>query len=437
MTEHAGSDDEMDQAATRDEATRTGADRDRAGLPEVGGDGGDGPFLAGGDDVGHSGGRAVRRRRGGCWIGALVVGVGALATAAAVGLALRAGGDALLRGPVGRLYLSLVESELAAPGGDPGEVAFTVEPGEPVRDIASRLAAIGLVRDADAFVALAQVSGADRRIQAGSHALSAAMTAAEVLDALAVARAAEVQVTLPEGWRAEEVADALATAGVVDRAAFLALVAAPDDTLEVPPVVAARGVPSLEGYLYPDTYRFAPASGAPAALRKLLATFAARVPADLNARSRAVGLASGHEAVILASIVQREGVRVAELPQIARVYLNRLASPPYILNADPTLQYALGFQSDPPPGTWWKRPLYDVDKQVDSPYNSYQRGGLPPGPIASPGLAAIEAVLAPADGPWMYFVASPACDGTHVFAETYDEHLTNVAAYVESGCGGR
>ena len=141
------------------------------------------------------------------------------------------------------------------------------------------------------------------------------------------------------------------------------------------------------------------------------------------------------EAITLASIVQREGVRGDELPQIARVYLNRLAEPPFILNADPTLQYALGFQSDPPPGTWWKRPLYDTDKQVVSPYNSYQLPGLPPGPIASPGLAAIEAVLAPADGPWMYFVASSACDGTHVFAVTYEEHLANVERYVAAGCG--
>lgn len=377
--------------------------------------------------------------RPGCrWpvVGLVVVLVGAAAAAAAFAV-LGARGDVLLRGPVGRLYLTLVESELAAPApGDDTPVAFRVERGEPVRDVAARLAAIGLVRDADAFVAQALISGADRRIQAGDHVLSAAMTAPEVLDALAVAAAAEVQVTLPEGLRAEEVADALAAAGVADRAALLALVAAPDATVRVPDVVAERGTPSLEGYLFPDTYRFAPGAGAAGALDKLLATFAARIPADLDARARAVGLASGHEAVILASIVQREGVRADELPKIARVYLNRLAEPPYILNADPTLQYAAGFQSDPPPGTWWKRPLYDVDKQVDSPYNSYLRPGLPPGPIASPGAAAVEAVLAPADGPWMYFVASAACDGRHTFAESYDAHLANVAAYVAAGCGG-
>jgi len=367
----------------------------------------------------------------------LVLGGGA-ATAA---LAVRAGrGGALLRGPVGQAMLRLAADDLAAPGSDPMALRFTVVAGEPVQDIASRMAAIGLVRDADAFVLLAKVTGGDRLIQAGDHELATNMTAAEVLEALAVAQGTDVSVTLPEGLRAEEAADVLSAAGIVDRAAFLALVADPTTAaagaVDTPAVVAARAGPSLEGYLYPDTYRFVPAAGAEAALSKLLATFAERVPADLDAGAKAVGLTDGHEAVILASIVQREGVLAAELPQIARVYLNRLAEPPYILNADPTLQYALGFQSDPLPGTWWKRPLYDTDKQVVSPYNTYQLPGLPPGPIASPGLAAIAAVLTPADGPWMYFVAGPACDGTHVFAVTYEEHLANVERYVAAGCGG-
>jgi UPF0755 protein len=94
----------------------------------------------------------------------------------------------------------------------------------------------------------------------------------------------------------------------------------------------------------------------------------------------------------------------------------------------------MGFQPDQ--GSWWKRPLLTVDLQIDSPYNSYKIGGLPPGPIASPGLASLRAVLDPADGPWQYFVANDqACDGSHVFAETYDEHLKNVATYQTGDCG--
>ena len=382
-------------------------------------------------------------RRGCGWrawalLAAVVVLGGGAATAS---LAVRAGrGGALMRGPVGQAMLRLSADDLAAPGSDPTVLTFTVVAGEPVQDIASRMAAIGLVRDADAFVLLAKVTGGDRLIQAGDHALATNMTAADVLEALATAQGTDVSVTLPEGLRAEEVADILSATGLVDRAAFLALAADPatavPGAVDVPGIVAARTGPSLEGYLYPDTYRFDPAAGAEAVLVKLLATFAERVPADLDARAKAVGLAGGHEAVILASIVQREGVKADELPRIARVYINRLAEPPYILNADPTLQYALGFQSDPLPGTWWKRPLYDTDKQVVSPYNSYQLPGLPPGPIASPGLAAITAVVAPADGPWMFFVASAACDGTHVFAVTYEEHLANVERYVAGGCGG-
>ncbi len=141
-----------------------------------------------------------------------------------------------------------------------------------------------------------------------------------------------------------------------------------------------------------------------------------------------------YEVVTLASIVERETSVAAERPMVARVYINRLAEPPYLLNADPTVQYGLGFQVET--GDWWKRPLTYDDLQSDSGYNSYLLPGLPPGPIASPGLAAIEAVLSPAEGDWMYFVANDrACDGTHVFAATYDEHLANVATYQTGGCG--
>ena len=131
----------------------------------------------------------------------------------------------------------------------------------------------------------------------------------------------------------------------------------------------------------------------------------------------------------------REAVLASERPRIARVFHNRLQTPPYLLNADPTLQYALGFQ--PEAQTWWKQPLSSFDLEIDSPYNTYVRPGLPPGPIASPGFDSLEAATRPADGDWQYFVADGrACDGSHLFAVTYDEHLTNVALARQGDCGG-
>jgi len=346
---------------------------------------------------------------------------------------------------------------LGAPGTSDEPVSIEVLPGEPIGAIADRLEQLGLILDARAFVALAHQQGSDRRIQAGAHALRPSMTAEEVLRELEVAEGDEVVLTLREGLRAEEVAERLAGAGLVRREAFLALVADPRGVM-LPPVVAARPEGrSLEGYLFPDTYRFAPDEGAEAVIGRLVATFADRAGGLLASSAVTDVLGAGDanlpggaahaplgpdgpalsidEVVALASIVERETALATERPMVARVYLNRLAAPPYLLNADPTIQYALGFQPEPAPGGWWKRPLSLDDLAIDSPYNSYTTAGLPPSPIASPGRAAIEAVLEPADGPWQYFVAdSVACDGSHVFAVTYEEHLANVARVGSSAC---
>lgn len=377
-------------------------------------------------------------------------------------------GSADLRDALRLRYETWILAQRASALGPPGTsiepVRVEVLPGEPIGALADRLEQFGLIRDARAFVALAHSQGRDRRIQAGTHALRANMSADEILAALEVAEGDEVTITLSEGLRAEEVAERLAGAGLVDRAAFLALVDEPSGIM-LPPIVAARPAGrSLEGYLFPDTYRFAPDAGAEAVLARLVETFAERVggllsaphapttPSDAAAGATAAAAAleggawfapdgpdgatlTSDEVVALASIVEREAALADERAMVARVYLNRLATAPYLLNADPTIQYALGFQSEPAPGTWWKQPLSYADLAMDSPYNSYTAAGLPPSPIASPGRAAIEAVLEPSAGAWQYFVAdSLACDGSHVFAETYAEHLANVARVGTGDC---
>jgi UPF0755 protein len=259
-----------------------------------------------------------------------------------------------------------------------------------------------------------------------------------VLEALMIAEADQIQLTMPEGLRAEEVADRLASAGVADREDFLALVneGYPERVADFPLVAARPEGASLEGYLFPDTYKLDAETDAAGVLERMLETFSARLPADAETAAAALDL-SLFEVVTLASIVERETPLPSERSMVARTYLNRLAEAPFILNADPTVQYALGFQPEQGEGgSWWKRPLLYEDLEVDSPYNSYTLPGLPPGPIASPGLASLEAVLAPAEGDWQYFVANDvACDGSHVFALDYDEHLANIARYQTGDCG--
>lgn len=279
---------------------------------------------------------------------------------------------------------------------------------------------------------LARVEGLDTGIQAGSHVLRSTMSAREVLEELQVAAGDAVTVTILEGLRAEEVAEILAAAGLGDEETLSALMAS-DHGGDRPLLSDRPAGTGLEGYLFPDTYQFEPDAEPVAVVDRLLDTFEARVAPELPGRGAAADL-SLFEVVTLASIVEREAVLQDERGMIARVFLNRLETPPYLLNADPTVQYALGFQPDA--DTWWKRPLYDVDLETESPYNTYQVPGLPPGPIASPGLASIRAVLDAPDGPWQYFVANDvACDGSHVFAETLDEHIANIAAYQTGECG--
>jgi UPF0755 protein len=380
-------------------------------------------------------GRPGRRRRR--WLfGVLLVGL-MLGCAAAAWLSSgRLSAVGLTELPLGsRLLAWTIEqqaAQLAAPSTDATPVAFEIGPGETLAQLAARLEAQRLIRSAAAFRLLARVRGVDRQIQAGDHVLRADMTAQEVLDELMIGTADSVTVTIPEGLRAEEVATLLAQRGVAGQAEFLAAVAGGSPRRAA---LAERPAGAgLEGYLFPDTYQFRLRAGAEPALETFLDTFEARVlPLVQGVGTGAPADLTLHEVITLASIVEREAALPEERGMIARVFLNRLAAPPFLLNADPTVQYAVGFQ--PEAGTWWKRPLLATDLQVDSPYNTYVTPGLPPGPIANPGRAAIEAVLRPADGPWQFFVANEqACDGSHVFAETFDQHLQNIATYQTGGC---
>ncbi len=282
----------------------------------------------------------------------------------------------------------------------------------------------GLITDAQLFRWLVRYRGVDAQLEAGEYQLSPDMTLDEIVDTLQYGRLRDVTVTIPEGKRAEEVAELLEAQGLVEGEVFLALVQSggfPYDFLFGRPDDAPS---SLEGFLFPETYRFPVDYDAEQILDLMLATFGERFSPEMRQLAAEKGMTI-YEVVTLASIVEREAVIPEERPIIASVYLNRLEQGMY-LQSDPTVQYALGYQEDA--GQWWKIPMsLEEDVQIDSPYNTYLYPGLPSGPICNPGLASLQAVLEPADTAYLFFFSR--FDGSHAFAETYEEHLRNQEQY--------
>ncbi len=325
------------------------------------------------------------------------------------------------------MYLQSQAELISTPASeDPSAVPFTVQMGENAVSISSRLLEQGVITDADIFRLFLRYNGLDSSLEAGDYELRRNMTMREVAGALQKANFEEVSLTIPEGWRAEQVAEMLTKENIMDGAAFLAFVRQ-GVGVEHPLLADRPAGASYEGYLFPDTYRL-PAKAKPQDLvQRMLENMAGKIPA--NAVELAAG--QGHtffEILTLASIVEREAVITEERPTIASVYLNRLNQGMY-LQADPTVQYAMGYQTDT--GQWWKTPVtLDEYSQVNSPYNTYLNPGLPPGPIASPGASAINATLQPAQTNYLFFMGCGG-EGAHLFATDFATHEGNVAA-----CGG-
>lgn len=328
------------------------------------------------------------------------------------------------------VYLRANEEKLARPAGtDRTPVLFTIEPGESVTSVARRLETAGLITDAELFRRYLRYHRLDVGMQAGQFRLAPSMTMMEIALRLQRGQVPGVLVTVPEGWRAGQIADALERSGVMNSQAFLREVeagAAAAAALGDYPFLADLPTgASLEGYLFPDTYELPEHATPEEVLRRMLDNFDQKVTPLLASTPHPDGL-NTHQVLTLASIVEREAVIPEERPLIAGVYLNRLRRG-MRLEADPTVQYAIGYQ--PATGQWWKTPIsLEEYAAVDSPYNTYLYPGLPPGPICNPGLDSIRAVLQPQESEFLYFVARG--DGTHVFARTFEEHARNVRRYL-------
>ncbi len=333
------------------------------------------------------------------------------------------------------LFLSMHQEELNQPvSDDPTPVTFVVELGETAAQVAARLEEEGLVVDGEVFRRFMGYHDLDVSLEAGFYSLRPNMTMHEIAEALQHGGDNTVTITIPEGWRAEQTAWLLGQQGVMRSDDFMAEVHTGQD--DYPWLADRPPGASLEGFLFPDTYELAAEATPATVVGLMLATYDARVAPEIEGRLAGktlfdLGLGTErpmtvYDVMILASIVEREAVVSEERPIIASVYYNRL-DPAHVeqtalrLSSDPTVQYAKGY--DPETGYWWNPMLPGEGLTVESPYNTFKVQGLPPGPICSPGLASILAVLNPAQTDYLYFHAIG--DGTHVFASTLEEHMQN------------
>ncbi|MGA9531823.1 MAG: endolytic transglycosylase MltG [Anaerolineales bacterium] len=372
------------------------------------------------------------KRRRSCRSALIAMLLVGLCLAAGVGVAAGALPDAVGRlGPVSpslrppeRAYLTasllLRSRELDQPANPAlGDLQIEVPMGASATDAVDQLHQAGLVDNSRLMVDYLRYRGLDRGIEAGLLYLSGRMTLREIALALQSASPNETMLTIPEGWRAAQIAFELSTIhSTIGPEAFMEAADGRPTNYAFSDQLPSEG--GLEGFLFPDTYRLDPNMTAIELVISLLDNFERKVTPEMRHGFEEQGLTT-YQAVTLASIVEREAVIAEERPQIASVFLNRMALG-MKLDADPTIQYALGLQPD---GSWWKHPLTAADLELQSPYNTYQQPGLPPTPISNPGLLSLQAVAEPDQTSFLFFRA--ACDGSgrHRFAVTFEEHVSN------------
>ena len=293
---------------------------------------------------------------------------------------------------------------VSAPTSSGDVVDFDIPTGSNSRTIARRLAAEKLIRSEFAFRLVVRHRGIGRRLQAGTYALRRNMALSEILDEFEKGHVTLVSWTVPEGLTKGDIAKLWETGGFGTAIAFR-------EAFETTSLLEKYGLEdkTVEGYLFPNTYKFAKGTTADKVVEMMLAEFKERWIETFDKEASDLGRTQ-HEIVTLASIIEAEAQSKLERPRISSVFHNRLKRG-WRLQADPTVLYALG---NP------ERLLTKADLGVDSPYNTYKYKGLPPGPIASPGIDSIIAALRPEKTNYFYFVAIG--DGKHHFSKTLSEH---------------
>jgi len=290
-------------------------------------------------------------------------------------------------------------------------VLFRVKPGMGLRKLSWKLAQAGLIHRPRIFQLQVRLRGGANRIFFGTYRLSPSMRPRQIYRTITEARIAERSITIPEGFNLKQIATLIEKTKFGKQREVLRLA---QDRAFLSSLQIQEG--SLEGYLFPDTYRFPVDTPSRKILAKLVSTLRKKFTDELGKRASEVNL-SLHETLTLASVIEKETSVASERPLIAAVFVNRLRRK-MRLQSDPTVIYALpNFDGN----------IRRKDLAYDSPYNTYRYKGLPPGPIASPGLASIRAALYPAQVSYLYFVANQ--NGSHQFSRTYREHQKAVLRY--------
>ncbi|MBI3379528.1 endolytic transglycosylase MltG [Candidatus Gottesmanbacteria bacterium] len=282
-------------------------------------------------------------------------------------------------------------------------ITFSIMKGESARSIAERLKKAGLIRSSVAFFILARFGGLGNNIQAGQFILSPSMDMHTIASDLTHGTI-DVRITIPEGWRNEEIALKLAQQLAIPEKEFLMV--------------------AKEGYMFPDTYLIPKDATASAVVNMMIANFKSKT-ARLNDNSFTNHNLSLKDLVIIASIVEREASFVEDRPVVASVILNRLKLG-MKLDIDATVQYVLGYQAGEK--SWWKKDLTLDDLDINSPFNTYKNAGLPPSPISNPGLAALNAVKDVPDTDFLYYVSDKT--GKIHFAKDAEGHNINISKYL-------
>jgi UPF0755 protein len=291
------------------------------------------------------------------------------------------------------------------------ETFVEIPPGSSPQAMGRTLSDAGVVTNPTAFRAAVWLRGAGRRLQAGEYRFDAPLTPREVVDKIVRGDVFLQPVTFREGLTLKQMAAIFEERGFGPQAEFIAAASRPEGIRQLDPQAT-----DLEGYLFPDTYTLPRRTTADQLVARMVARFDKAVTPDTRRQAAARGL-SVRQLVTLASLVEKETARPDERRLVSAVYSNRLAIG-MGLQCDPTVIYALERAGR------YTGNLTRADLQFDSPYNTYRYAGLPPGPIAAPGQASIEAAAHPADVPYIYFVSRN--DGSHAFAATLDEHNRNV-----------
>ena len=292
----------------------------------------------------------------------------------------------------------------------PGLVTVEIPKGAGLNSVAARLEDRGVIKDRRFFAVYAIFKQGENRIKAGEYRFETGVSFSGVLEKILKGEVVLRRVTVPEGLTVLQTAQLLEQNGVFEQEEFITISSDRDFVYEL----LGERLESLEGYLYPDTYTY-PKSVLP---KEFISSMVARYKSVMAAMDLSNSGLDEHELITLASIIEKETGAAQERPTISAVLHNRLKRG-MRLEADPTVIYGMGEK--------YTGNITKVDLETPTPYNTYIISGLPPGPIASPGLGSITAALMPSGSDFLYFVAKG--DGTHEFSKTYKEHIKNVRKY--------